>query len=155
MQALRHPGNDAGAAIPGRESMLRALRDEVRVPIHSSDDIIGSRVRGRELALALGFSPNETTLIVAAISELARNIVSYAGSGEIVIGKPENNRGIIVVAQDAGPGIVNIGQALLDGFSTSGGLGIGLPGIRRLMDDFHLVSEPGHGTTVTVAKWRR
>ncbi len=129
---------------------------EIRVAINSDQDIVGARQRGRTLASELGFSSADATLIATAISELARNIVSYARKGEIKLQKMENSArlGIRVIAADEGPGIPDTRQALRDGFSTSGSLGLGLPGVRRLMDEFEIVSQPGRGTTVTVKKWR-
>ena len=129
---------------------------EIRVPINSDQDIVGARQKGRTLAAELGFSSADATLIATAISELARNIVSYARRGEIQLHRIQNSvrQGIMVVAADEGPGIRDIAQALRDGFSTSGSLGLGLPGVRRLMDDFEIASKPGQGTTVTVRKWR-
>lgn len=129
---------------------------EIRVAINSDQDIVGARQRGRTLAAELGFSSADATLIATAISELARNIVSYARKGEIKLKKMENSSrpGIIVIAADEGPGIPDTRQALRDGFSTSGSLGLGLPGVRRVMDEFEIASQPGHGTTVTVKKWR-
>jgi serine/threonine-protein kinase RsbT len=129
---------------------------EIRVAINSDQDIVGARQKGRTLATELGFSPADATLIATAISELARNIVSYARRGEIRLQKVQNTvrQGILIVASDDGPGIPDVSQALRDGFSTSGSLGLGLPGVRRLMDDFEIASRPGHGTTVMVRKWR-
>jgi len=130
--------------------------DEIRVSILSDQDIVAARQQGRALAVRLEFSPGDSTLIATAISELARNIVSYARHGEIRIRSAQNGErpGIIIVALDDGPGIRDIRQAMRDGFSTSGGMGLGLPGVRRLMDDFDIVSEQGKGTTVTVKKWK-
>jgi serine/threonine-protein kinase RsbT len=129
---------------------------EIRVAINSDQDIVGARQKGRTLAAELGFSSADATLIATAISELARNIVSYARKGEIKLKKMENSSrpGIMVIAADQGPGIPDTQQALRDGFSTSGSLGLGLPGVRRVMDEFEIASKPGHGTTVTVKKWR-
>jgi len=129
---------------------------EIRVAINSDQDIVGARQRGRTLAAELGFSSADATLIATAISELARNIVSYARKGEIKLKKMENSSrpGIMVIAADEGPGIPDTQQALRDGFSTSGSLGLGLPGVRRVMDEFEITSQPGRGTTVTVKKWR-
>ncbi len=127
----------------------------VRVPIMSDRDIIIARQRGKELAANLGFSTIDLTLIATAISELSRNIVIYAKTGEIVM-KPIRQRGkmgIQVEARDEGPGIADVSRALEDGFSTSRSLGLGLPGVRRLMDAFDLVSKVNHGTMVTVTKW--
>jgi serine/threonine-protein kinase RsbT len=130
--------------------------DEVRVAIMSDQDIVAARQQGRALAVKLDFSPGDSTLIATAISELARNIVSYARRGEIRIRSTENSDrpGIVIVACDEGPGIRDIRLAMRDGFSTSGSLGLGLPGVRRLMDEFEIVSEQGKGTTVTVKKWK-
>lgn len=130
---------------------------EIRVPIQSNQDIVAARQRGRALAVELGFSAVDSTFIATAISELARNIVSYAGRGEIVLKRIQNSmrQGILIVAQDEGPGIPDLRAALRDGFSTSGSLGLGLPGVRRLMDEFGISSEPGRGTKVEVKKWKQ
>lgn len=130
--------------------------EEVQVAINSDQDIVLARQKGRTMATELGFSPGDATLIATAISELARNIVTYARKGKITLrGTQGSNRvGILVVASDDGPGIPDIQQALRDGFSTSGSLGLGLPGVRRLMDEFKITSQPGRGTTVAVKKWR-
>jgi serine/threonine-protein kinase RsbT len=131
--------------------------EEVEVAISCDQDIVLARQKGRAMALLLGFTSSDATLIATAISELARNIVSYARTGKIVLrGIQASSRvGIQVVASDEGPGIADIRQALRDGFSTSGSLGLGLPGVRRLMDEFGITSQPGHGTTVVVKKWRQ
>jgi serine/threonine-protein kinase RsbT len=131
-------------------------RVEIRVTISSDQDIVLARQKGRSLALELGFSSGDATLIATAISELARNIVSYARRGEIVLKdiQGSNRVGIAVTALDSGPGIPDIRQALRDGFSTSGSLGLGLPGVRRLMDEFEITSKPSQGTKVGVKKWR-
>jgi len=129
---------------------------EIRVEINSDQDIVVARQKGRVMASELGFSSGDATLIATAISELARNIVSYARRGEIRLrGIHGSSRiGILVVASDEGPGIADIRQALRDGYSTSGSLGLGLPGVRRLMDDFEISSQPGRGTIVAVKKWK-
>jgi serine/threonine-protein kinase RsbT len=134
---------------------VAVVEAEVCLPIGSDADIVLARQRGRALALGLGFSSGDATLLATAISEVARNIVSYAGSGEIVLISLEDQRrrGVRVVARDNGPGIPDVARALLDGYSTSRGLGLGLPGARRLMDEFVLVSEVGKGTKVTMTKW--
>lgn len=130
---------------------------QIRVAINSDQDIVAARQRGRALAAELGFSGVDATLIATAISELARNIVSYARRGEITLKSVSdaNRQGIQVVASDDGPGIPDVRQALRDGFSTSGSLGLGLPGVRRLMDEFEITSGPGRGTTVAVRKWKQ
>jgi serine/threonine-protein kinase RsbT len=135
---------------------LAAVEKEIRVAIETDQDVVAARQKGRSMALELGFSASASTLLATAISELARNIVSYAGSGEIVLRPAQNSGGpgVTVVARDTGPGIPSIEQALRDGYSTSGSFGLGLPGVRRLVDEFEIVSEVGRGTTVTVHKWK-
>ena len=130
---------------------------EIRVAINSDQDIVSARQKGRQMAMELGFSSGDATLVATAISELARNIVSYARKGKITIKTVNglNRQGISVIATDDGPGIPDVRQALRDGFSTSGSLGLGLPGVRRLMDEFEISSRPGRGTTVAVKKWRQ
>jgi serine/threonine-protein kinase RsbT len=131
--------------------------EPLRVPIVNEGDIVTARQKGRELAASLGFSSTDQTLIATAISEVARNIVIYAGRGEIELAAVDRlgQAGVSVIARDQGPGIADVGQAMRDGYSTGNSLGLGLPGARRLMDDFDLQSTPGQGTTVTMAKWRR
>lgn len=130
---------------------------ELRVQIEREADIVLARQAGRQLAAQLGFTSTDQTLIATAISEVARNIVVYAQHGEIVLTRTDGDGrvGIQVVAVDQGPGIDNKELAMRDGFSTKNSLGLGLPGARRLMDDFSLESEVGHGTTVTMRKWKR
>jgi len=125
------------------------------IAIDSADDIVTARQAGRQLATKLKFSLTDVTMIATAISEVARNISKYAGRGEIRLGVTERHGrdALIVQAVDDGPGIADTEQALEDGFSTSSGLGLGLPGSRRLMDDFDVQSELGAGTTVTMWKW--
>ncbi|HEY1372608.1 MAG TPA: anti-sigma regulatory factor [Candidatus Binatia bacterium] len=129
---------------------------ETTVPVNADIDIVTARQKGRELARDLGFTSTDLALIATAISELARNIILYANTGEIVLSVVENGsrRGLKVIARDDGPGIPDIERALEEGFSTSRSLGLGLSGVRRLMDEFDIVSEVGNGTTVTVKKWR-
>jgi serine/threonine-protein kinase RsbT len=130
---------------------------ELRVAIKSDQDIVLARQKGKAMAIELGFSSGEATLIATTISELARNIISYAGEGQILLRAVQGTKrtGLSVTAADEGPGIPDIQQAMRDGFSTSGSLGIGLPGVRRLMDEFEITSQPNRGTTVTVKKWRQ
>ena len=127
-----------------------------KVPIKSERDIVLARQKGRAMAMEIGFSISDATLIATAISELARNIVAYAREGMITMNAiyTSTREGLLIVASDEGPGISDIPRALRDGFSTSGSLGIGLPGVRRLMDEFEMASQPGAGTIVTVAKWK-
>jgi len=132
------------------------VETEIQVPINSDQDIVAARQKGRSLAAALGFSSGDATLIATAISELARNIITYAKSGEIrlTVINGTARQGIQLVAHDQGPGIPDVQQALRDGFSTSGSLGLGLPGVMRLVDEFEIVSEENRGTTVTAKKWK-
>ena len=132
------------------------MENEIHVPINSDQDIVAARQKGRSLAAALGFSSGDATLIATAISELARNIITYAKSGEIQLTVLNGSArlGIQLVAYDKGPGIPDVPQALRDGFSTSGSLGLGLPGVKRLVDEFEIVSAVSSGTTVTAKKWK-
>ncbi len=125
------------------------------VSIASAADIVTARHEGRSLASGLGFSSSDLTVIATAISEVARNIVEYAGRGEIRLSLCQDGGrvGVCVVAYDKGPGIPDIEKAMRDGYSTHRGLGLGLPGARRMMDVFEIVSEIGGGTTVTMKKW--
>ncbi len=129
---------------------------EVHVPITSDADMVPARAQGRALALSLGFSTTDATLIATAISEIARNILVHVGRGQLVMRPVHegNRRGLVVIARDTGPGIRDVEAALEHGHASRGGLGLGLPGARRLMDEFHVVSEPHSGTTVTMTKWR-
>jgi serine/threonine-protein kinase RsbT len=129
---------------------------EVRVPVASESDLVAARLKGRAMAEELGLSPTEATLIATAISELARNIVHYAQSGEILLRLVNNGdrHGITIEARDQGPGIADTRLAVQEGYSTSGGLGLGLPGVRRIMDQFDITSELGRGTTIRVTKWK-
>jgi serine/threonine-protein kinase RsbT len=131
------------------------MEREVRVRIHSSADIVAARQQGRTLAAQAGFSSANLTIIATAISEVARNIVEYAKDGEVTLTliNDSNKKGIKIVAADQGPGIADIATVMRDGYSTGKGLGIGLPGSRRLMDEFEIASEVGKGTTVTMKKW--
>ena len=127
------------------------------VTVESDKDIVIARQKGRLLAATIGFSSTDSTVIATAISELARNIVLYAKRGVIIIDMTHKGlrQAIIVTAKDQGPGIPDIAQAMKDGFSTSRNLGLGLPGVKRLMDELEIISKVGHGTTVTAKKWRR
>lgn len=128
--------------------------DTLRIAIAADPDIVAARGAARELATRLAFGPTDLTVVATAVSEVCRNIVRFAGSGEVVVELVDGpRRGIRIVARDGGPGIADLDRALGDGFSTYGGLGLGLPGVRRLMDEFAIASEPGHGTTVTMTKW--
>jgi serine/threonine-protein kinase RsbT len=130
--------------------------DEARVPIDCDVAIVDARQQGRTMALSIGFSPGSATLVATAISELARNILLYAHRGEIVLQPVQRGgrRGLAVIGRDQGPGIADLERAMEDGYSTSGRLGLGLPGVRRLMDEFEISSRPGEGTIVKAVKWK-
>jgi serine/threonine-protein kinase RsbT len=132
------------------------MADEVRVAIASDADLVTARAEARAMAERLGFPRPDPTLIATAISEVARNIVVHAGRGEIVLEPFEDGDryGLVVTAIDEGPGIRDVDAALRDDHSGRRGLGLGLPGARRLMDDFEIASDAETGTTVTMRKWR-
>lgn len=144
------------------EELGRPLSDRsgedgtTRIPVAKDADVVLARKAGRQLAADLGFSPTDGTVIATAISEVTRNIVKFAGTGEVRLRRIDSDgrAGLEVVARDAGPGIPDVELAISDGHSTYGGLGLGLPGCRRLMDEFDLASEPGRGTTIVMRKWR-
>lgn len=131
------------------------MENEVHVRIRASTDIVTARQEGRTLASLAGFSNSNLAIIATAISEVARNIVEYAKEGEVIITlvTDAHKRGVKIVASDDGPGIADISAAMRDGYSTGHGLGIGLPGARRLMDEFEITSELSKGTTVIMKKW--
>ena len=133
------------------------MKDKVRIGIASGADIVTARLEGRQLAARAGFTATDMTVIATAISELARNIVEYAGKGEIILTVVQGGlkQGFRVEARDHGPGIPNIDLAMQDGYSTGGGMGLGLPGTRRLMDEFLINSKVGKTTTVIATKWIR
>jgi serine/threonine-protein kinase RsbT len=141
----------------GGLTMPKGAENGRRLEITSDKDVVSARQVGRELAAGFGFSPGDQTVIAAAISEIARNILMYARRGEVSFDLVSEGprRGMIIVARDDGPGIPDIARALMDGFSTSGGLGLGLPGARRLMDEFDIDSGIGRGTTITMLKLKR
>jgi serine/threonine-protein kinase RsbT len=125
------------------------------IPIVRDTDVLTARLEARALASRVGFTGTDLVLIASAVSEVARNIVSYAGPGEVVLSVVQNRSriGLQVIARDQGPGIADLSRAMEKGFSTSRSLGLGLPGSKRFMDEFLLESTPGRGTTVTMRKW--
>jgi serine/threonine-protein kinase RsbT len=133
------------------------MENESYVKIISEWDIVAARQLGRNIAKELEFGTVDQARITTAISELARNIYLYAGEGEIHFERLQElgRTGLKVTALDQGPGISDIRKVMEDGYSTSGGLGAGLPGVKRLMDSFDLISSPGKGTTIQVVKWLR
>jgi serine/threonine-protein kinase RsbT len=133
------------------------VEEATEIPVASDADVVTARFEGRSMAEQVGFTATDLTLIATAISEVARNITTYAGSGEIhlqVVCRGQQ-RGITVVALDKGPGIADLELAMTDGYTTANGMGLGLPGTRRLMDEFEIWTEVGAGTRVTLRKWLR
>lgn len=133
------------------------MAEELRLPIAADVDVVEARQQGRALAAVAGFSSGEQTVIAAAISEIARNILMYAKKGEIFLSLVTNSdrQGVVIVAKDQGPGIPDLDRAMQYGYSTSHGVGAGLPGAKRLMDEFEVDTVVGQGTTITMRKWRR
>ena len=131
------------------------MTDDIVVEVDHPDDIVAARHAGHQLASELGFSLTDVTMIATAISEVARNITSYAGRGavRVMVQHREGRQALVVRAEDEGPGIVDIERALEDGYSTGRGLGLGLPGARQLMDRLLVESTPGRGTVVEMWKW--
>jgi len=128
------------------------------IPIETDGDVVVARQRARELAVGLELTSTDQTLLATAISEVARNIIHYATRGEVLLDVTHDDRGrpgIRVVARDQGPGIADVELAMQDGYTSGGGLGLGLPGARRLVDDFAIETAPGKGTTVTLVMWSR
>jgi serine/threonine-protein kinase RsbT len=133
---------------------------EERIPIESDSDVVTARQRARELAARVDLTSTDQTLLATAISEVARNITTYATRGEVRLSivrepGPPAREGIRVVARDDGPGIEDVDLAMQDGYTSGGGLGLGLPGARRLVDEFDIETAPSVGTTVTLVKWSR
>jgi serine/threonine-protein kinase RsbT len=126
------------------------------LPIKSSEDVVRVRATVRDAAVAAGFSLVDQTKFVTAASELARNTIDYGKGGEVEIESVELGvrKGVRLTFKDKGPGIPDIEQAMKDGYTTGGGLGLGLGGARRLSNEFSIHSEPGHGTRVTIARWK-
>ncbi len=131
------------------------MEGDIVVNVRNSDDIVAARSAGHQLALDLGFSLTDVTMIATAISEIARNITSYAGRGamRVTVADREGRKALVVRAEDYGPGIADIERAMEDGYSTGRGLGMGLPGARRLMDRLVVDSTLGRGTVVEMWKW--
>ena len=134
---------------------MAVLRHEMR-PVRSAEDVVGVRRVVREWALAVGFSLVDQTKIVTAASELARNVIVYGGGGSLRLEalNDDARRGLRLVFEDQGPGIADVERALKDGFSTGGGLGLGLGGARRLSNEFEIDSQPGAGTRVAITRWK-
>jgi serine/threonine-protein kinase RsbT len=151
-----------GATTEGFESDLFERHERVRVsrmslPLRSDEDVVALRRHVRERAVAIAFSLVDQTKLVTAASELARNTIKYGGGGDVYLDALEDGfkRGVGLVFYDRGPGIADLDLALRDGYTTGGGLGLGLSGSRRLVDEFGIDSRPGEGTAVSVVKWKR
>jgi serine/threonine-protein kinase RsbT len=137
-----------------------AVAAEARIPIAGEQDIVLARARARELAKSLGFGMVDQSRIATAVSELARNVVRYAteGQGEALIrplSDSSQGPGVEIVVSDEGPGMADVEEAMREGFTSGPGLGMGLPGTKRLMYHMHVDSAVGRGTTVTIRKWLR
>jgi serine/threonine-protein kinase RsbT len=126
------------------------------MPLRSSDDVVRVRQAVRARAVAAGFSLVDQTKIVTAASEVARNTVDYGGGGTALIEvlRDGQRRGVRLTFSDQGPGIPDLAKAMTDGYTTGGGLGLGLTGAKRLSNEFAITSAPGQGTTVTLARWK-
>jgi anti-sigma regulatory factor (Ser/Thr protein kinase) len=128
---------------------------EYRLPIAEEFDVTRAALQARRCATAAGFDATKVALLATTVSELGTNVLKYAGAGEVVITAAAGPRaGITVRVTDRGPGIADLAAAMRDHHSTGGTLGLGLPGVRRMMDEFDIRSAPGAGTTVTVTKWK-
>lgn len=146
---------------PFHSALLERYRtqraDRTLLPLRGDEDVVGLRKVVRERAVAIALSLVDQTKLVTAASELARNTLKYGGGGEVYLDTLDDGvrRGVALIFVDGGPGIGDIEQALRDGFTTGGGLGLGLGGSRRLVDEFDIESRQGEGTAVSVVKWKR
>jgi len=142
-------------ALLERNSRLRTSRSTL--PLRSDEDVVGLRRHVRERAVAIALSLVDQTKLVTAASELARNTIKYGGSGEVHLDALEDGfkRGVGLIFVDNGPGIADLEMALRDGYTTGGGLGLGLGGSKRLVDEFEIDTRPGEGTAVSIVKWKR
>ncbi len=136
-------------------NLSRTNSDGHAIPINYDTDVVEARAAARSMASTVGFMGTDLVLIASAVSEIARNIVEYTKGGEVILSVIHNRSrlGLQVIARDQGPGIADLSLAMKDGYSTSRSLGLGLPGSRRLMDEFLVESTLGSGTTVTMRKW--
>lgn len=135
----------------------KSLQPEAeQMSVQKDQDLVSVRACGRKMAAALGFSKKDQTLVAMALSEIGRNMLQYSGSGKIMLKIIQSNEkiGIGITATDEGPGIEDVEEAMTDGFSTRKGMGIGLPAVQRIMDDFTIESQKGVGTTIRMSKWK-
>jgi serine/threonine-protein kinase RsbT len=155
MSAALNNGVAFDSALLERNSRMRTAR--TTLPLRSDEDVVGLRRHVRERAVAIALSLVDQTKLVTAASELARNTIKYGGGGEVHLDALEDGfkRGVGLIFVDNGPGIADLDQALRDGFTSGGGLGLGLGGSKRLADEFEIDSRPGEGTAVSIVKWKR
>jgi serine/threonine-protein kinase RsbT len=155
MSAALHSGPAFDTALLELNGRLRSGR--TTLPLRSDEDVVGLRKQVRERAVAIALSLVDQTKLVTAASELARNTIKYGGGGEVHLDALEDGfkRGIGLLFIDNGPGITDLSLALRDGYTTGGGLGLGLGGSKRLVDEFDIDSRPGEGTAVSIVKWKR
>jgi serine/threonine-protein kinase RsbT len=155
MSAALNNGVAFDSALLERNSRVRTAR--ATLPLRSDEDVVGLRRHVRERAVAIALSLVDQTKLVTAASELARNTIKYGGGGEVHLDLLEDGfkRGVGLIFVDNGPGIADLEQALRDGFTSGGGLGLGLGGSKRLADEFEIDSRPGEGTAVSIVKWKR
>jgi serine/threonine-protein kinase RsbT len=141
--------------LPSSERTLDAARPPVHALIREESDVVMARKYARDFAVQEGLSERAVNALVTATSEIVRNVIVHATTGELSLTavKETHRHGVVVVVRDKGPGIADFEQALRDGYSTGRGLGLGLPSAKRLMDEFELASEIGEGTTVTMKMW--
>jgi serine/threonine-protein kinase RsbT len=139
------------------ERNARQRADRVQLPLRGDEDVVGLRRHVRERAVAIGLSLVDQTKLITAASELARNTIKYGGGGAVYLDKLVDGlrQGVGLVFVDAGPGIPDLEQALRDGYTTGGGLGLGLGGSKRLVDEFEVDTRAGEGTAIAVVKWKR
>ena len=130
-------------------------KKKIEIHIRKESDLMRAVLQAGQSAAALGFSETASCMVATAVSELSRNILVYAGVGQVYFNEINDNgaKGIEVIARDQGPGIEDIDAAMQEHFSTGGSLGLGLPGVRRLMDEFEIGASPGRGTWIKVKKW--
>jgi serine/threonine-protein kinase RsbT len=157
LTSFRPPAEIERLSLVSQNSIVSTGAFDAAVSVHvmSPVDIVEARQRARVMAQDIGCSTTQATLVATVISELARNIILHAGDGDILLGRIDklSQRGLRIVAIDKGPGIHNISRAMARGFSTSGGLGLGLPGVREIADSFNVVSKLGQGTRIEVVMW--
>lgn len=154
-ESVGYLSNTENSFLANREIDLSGFEEATSINIESPRDIVDARQKGRVMAQEMGCTSTQATLVATVISELARNIILYAGRGEMMLSSitRDSRSGLQIVARDDGPGIPNIARAMMNGFSTSGGLGLGLSGVKQIADSFQIKSEPGHGVRIELIIW--